>query len=79
MEDTKLKRFQLNAPKQLLDILDRLASERYCDRSEYLRSLILDVEKAGGKFPTEIKADCAEQIENFRSRLDEVEKKLGLK
>ncbi|MDO4582997.1 MAG: hypothetical protein Q4D62_02735 [Planctomycetia bacterium] len=78
MNEFKLKRFQLNAPRQLLDILDRLAGERYCDRSEYLRSLILDVERAGGKFPTEIKAECTEQLENFRKRLAEVEKKLGI-
>lgn len=75
----KLKRFELNAPEEILSMLDKLAGARYCDRSEYLRSLILDIEKAGGKFPTEIKAECAEQIENFRRRLKEVEKKIGLK
>lgn len=78
MPDNKLKRFQLNAPPQLLEILDSLAASRYCDRSEYLRSLILDVQKADGKFPSEIKAECADKIENFQRRLDEVERKLGI-
>ncbi|MDO4627812.1 MAG: ribbon-helix-helix protein, CopG family [Planctomycetia bacterium] len=71
-----MKRLNFIFPQELVDLLDKMARERMCDRSDFIRQLLFDVSRTSGKFPTEIQAECREEMASFRKRLEALEAKV---